>query len=91
MAYKATRESTEVFRNLAGKSFLRKVVLSDVNLGQSNWDELPAYILDRPSPIEHLDGILGPASLGIRQLKLDFQNSRLSWEKRGPLSRCRTS
>ena len=42
MAYKATRESTEVFRNLAGKSFLRKVVLSDVNLGQSNWDELPA-------------------------------------------------
>jgi len=76
-----TNEKRSV-QHLGGKTNLRKVVLSDVEMGQSQWEELTAYVMEgRVKGYGTLDGILGSGALGLARLQLDFQNNRMGWEQ----------
>ena len=76
-----TNEKRSV-QHLGGKSDLKKVLLSDVAMADSRWDELTAYVLEgRVKGYGTLDGILGSGALGLARLQLDFQNNRMSWEQ----------
>jgi predicted aspartyl protease len=75
-----TGETSEM-RSAGGRRRLKKVFLTDVQLGTSQWGEMPAYILESAAPMRQLDGVLGVASLGLKRLVLDFENGLMSWEK----------
>ena len=80
-AWRKTNEKKNV-KHLGGKTNLRKVVLSDVEMGQSQWEELTAYVMEgRVKGYGTLDGILGSGALGLARLQLDFQNNRMGWEQ----------
>jgi predicted aspartyl protease len=68
-------------RYMGGKARLSGVRLTDVRMGTSYWNQLPAYLLDGPNPHDHLDGVLGTGSLGLKRLNLDFAGNLISWER----------
>ncbi len=80
VAMKGTGEKEDI-RYMGGKASLKGIRLPEVKISETQWDDVPAYLLDGPKPDKHLDGILGIASLGLSRLNLDFQNSRISWER----------
>lgn len=76
-----TKEKRSI-QHLGGKTKLNKVMLSDVEMGDSQWEELAAYVADgRVKGYGTLDGILGSGALGLDRLQLDFDNNRMSWEQ----------
>lgn len=77
---KRTGEQQEI-RHVGGKARLLGVRLSEVQMSETRWEELPAYLLDASSPDKYLDGILGIASLGLTKLNLDLTNNLISWER----------
>jgi len=80
-AWRRTNEKRNV-RHLGGKSELKKVVLSDVEMGDSHWAELTAYVMEgRVKGYGTLDGILGSGALSLARLQLNFQSNRMSWEQ----------
>ncbi|MFQ5741377.1 MAG: aspartyl protease family protein [Acidobacteriota bacterium] len=80
VAMKRTDEKKDI-RYMGGKARLSGIRLPEVKMSETQWDDLPAYLLDGPKPDKHLDGILGIASLGLTRLNLDFDNNRISWER----------
>lgn len=75
-----TGELLEI-RCLGRKAKLKQVHLQDVKLGSSAWEKLEAYVLDVRCPKSGPDGVLGVASLGLKQLNLDFHNNIVSWSQ----------
>lgn len=75
-----TRERQQI-AHAAGTLTLRKVVLDETELGEHNLGALTAYLMDTTSaPYGGAAGILGPASLGLERLHLDFETNRIGWE-----------
>ncbi|UCF37478.1 MAG: aspartyl protease family protein [Acidobacteriota bacterium] len=78
-----TRRSRRIeYRSyVGGRTRMEKITLPDVSLGDSLWEELPAYLIDRQkSGNEHAMGNLGVVALGLKTLQLDFEKGHLAWE-----------
>jgi predicted aspartyl protease len=80
IAFRRTGEMTDI-RSAGGRKPLEKVLLAEVRLGETEWRELPAYLLEAAAPMSRLDGVLGVASLRLKRLCLDFENGLMSWER----------
>lgn len=72
---------TKGIRSEAGPATLRKVHLSNLALGPTSWETFSAFLMDGRPPDSGIDGILGPVSLGLKRLHLDFEQNRISWER----------
>jgi predicted aspartyl protease len=77
IAFRRTGEMTDI-RSASGRKSLEKVLLAEVRLGETEWRELPAYLLEAAAPMSRLDGVLGVASLRLKRLCLDFENGLMS-------------
>lgn len=76
------RPGAEAIDFLGGRARLRKVLVHDLCLGDTCWRNMQAHVL-RSSRMEDLglDGILGPIALGLKEIHLDFLNSRIRVQK----------
>jgi predicted aspartyl protease len=81
VAFRRTGETSSEIRSAGGRRSLEKVVLSGIRLGESEWKELPAYLLDAAAPMSQQDGVLGVAALGLKRICLDFDKGLMSWER----------
>ncbi|MDA2927348.1 retroviral-like aspartic protease family protein [Acidobacteria bacterium AH-259-G07] len=72
-----------VFLAPAGIGRRQKVYLRSVLMGQTRWEELPAYLLDQQGSTfnERIVGNLGIATLDLKRIQFDFDNHRISWER----------
>ncbi|MFZ0430896.1 MAG: aspartyl protease family protein [Acidobacteriota bacterium] len=71
----------ERIAHAAGNLDLQKVILGETQLGEHNLGAVTAYLMDASgAPYGGADGILGPTSLGLQRLHLDFESRRVSWE-----------
>lgn len=60
----------------------RGVLLGRVQFGSGYWRTLEAVVIEAPAPEEfHFDGLLGPRSLGLKKMSVDFDRQRMSWKK----------
>jgi predicted aspartyl protease len=72
---------TEQIAHAAGDLTLRKIVVSETQLGQTTLGAITAFLMDASSAAYGgAAGILGPTSLGLQRLHLDFEANRISWE-----------
>jgi predicted aspartyl protease len=70
-------------RNFAGRFDRQRIELTRVSLGRSQIGRQSAFLvedLDRGRD-QHFDGLLNPATFGVRQLSFDFEQSQLSWTR----------
>lgn len=75
-------DQTRTIRHLGGKTELRGVELSDVEMGESGWPKVKALLLEgKTAGYGNLDGILGTGALDFASLQVDFQNGMLSWSE----------
>lgn len=73
--------STEYRFLVGGRVRMEEVILSNVVLADSYWEELPAYLMDRKkSGNENVMGNLGVSSLGLKTLQFDVETGQLGWE-----------
>jgi len=72
---------TKSFWGAGGRAVkMRGVFLSNIAMKDTNWDSLPAFLLDAPESAEDLpDGIVGASALELKTLNLDFQQGVISW------------
>jgi len=72
------------FVHLAGTSKYQEVLLPSVQLNGSQWEQVPAMLMDfysdQTDPLEY-DGVLGLGALKIKRIYIDFQENILSWER----------
>lgn len=80
IAMRSTREKRKV-HYVGGTAVLKRVVLEQVVIGSSSWEEISALILDGPYSKSAPDGVLAITSLDLRTLNLDFQKNIVSWER----------
>jgi predicted aspartyl protease len=80
MEFRRTGEMIDI-RSAGGRKPLEKIFLTDVRLGETEWKNLSAYLLEGAAPISRMDGVLGPGSLKLSRLCLDFEKGLMSWEK----------
>lgn len=70
-------------RHVGGSTKMRRVLLSDVSLGDSSWKTREAHLVTASGEgYSGTGGIMGPMSLGLKQLHLDFQNNRVGIQTR---------
>jgi len=71
----------KTFLNSRGNEFqLREVLVSPVRIGAANFGVKPALITDdNVNCGQSLDGVVGPASLGLKWIAFDFDQLRFSW------------
>lgn len=75
-----TRDARNI-RHVGGRARLKEVFLKNVSMGQTRWKTLGCYLTPTSSKgYEGAVGILGPLSLGMKRLYLDFDHSRVGWE-----------
>ena len=79
------RRSQEVNKRrlVSGLGRRQKVYLRSVLMGQTRWEEFPAYLLDQQGSTfnEGIVGNLGIATLDLKRIQFDFDNHRISWEQ----------
>jgi len=72
------------FVHVGGTSLYREVLLPSVQLNGSQWEQVPAMLMDfynyHSDPVE-FDGFLGLGALKIKRIYIDFQKPILSWER----------
>ena len=67
----------------SGVARLRRLDLRQVRLGGEQWDNLPAWVLDRP-PQDYpqgVDGVLGVLALGCQRVRFDFERNEFGWSR----------
>jgi len=68
--------------NLGGEQPLKQVQLSAVQLGEMDFGGRTAALRDTaPQDLPDFDGLLGPASLGLKRIAFDFERGRFYWER----------
>jgi predicted aspartyl protease len=67
----------------SGVARLRRLDLRQVRLGAEQWDNLPAWVLDRPlhGYPQGIDGVLGVLSLGCQRVMFDFERNEFGWSR----------
>lgn len=78
ISMKQTGESQQIY-HLGKKATLKQVLLKEAAMGPSRWNEFPAYLLDVRCSESSPDGVLGVASLRLKELNLDFKDNLVSW------------
>jgi hypothetical protein len=78
LAIGASRGSKRV-RHAGGKTRLRKVRLSKVSMGTTEWPEMEAFLMEEGASDSGFDGVLGIRALGLKRLSVDFQTNRIGW------------
>lgn len=78
LAIGPSRGSKEV-RHAGGKTRLRKVRLSKISIGTTEWSELEAFLMEGGAGDSGLDGVLGIRALGLKRLTVDFRVNRIGW------------
>lgn len=74
-------QETEEIAHAAGDLTLQKIMVSGTQLGQKSLGTVAAYMMDASSaPYGGAAGILGPSSLGLQRLHIDFETNRIGWE-----------
>jgi len=77
---KRTQRKKTIY-HLGAKERMKMVRLSDVRMGQSQWEKVDGFLLDAPvESYEDLHGMLGPSSLKLSRIHFDFQQNQVSWE-----------
>ena len=66
----------------AARSYARELELGRVRLGDTDWRQRPAFLMEVPAFADgDLDGILAPSSLRLKRLDFDFERNLLGWVK----------
>lgn len=69
-----------VIQSRAASSYAREVELGRVRLGDTEWCQRPAFLIEVPAFADgDLDGILAPSSLQLKRLDFDFERNLLGW------------
>jgi hypothetical protein len=64
----------------AATSYARELELGRVRLGDTEWSQRPAFLMEVPAFADgDLDGILAPSSLGLKRLDFDFERNLIGW------------
>jgi predicted aspartyl protease len=73
--------ATKTFWGAGGRPVkMRRVFLSHVEMKDTVWANLPAFLLDTPAGVQgYFDGIVGPSALELKTLSFDFQQGVVSW------------
>lgn len=73
--------ATKTFWGAGGRPVkMRRVFLLQVEMKDTVWENLPAFLLETPENAEGLlDGIVGPSALELKTLSFDFQQGLISW------------
>ena len=73
---------TEITLTAAGEERRRELQLPDVRLGKTGFGKRKGFLWDIPAySLRELDGLVGPASLGLRRIAFDFEHRTLTWER----------
>jgi predicted aspartyl protease len=68
--------------NLGGDFPLQCVLLATTNLGQTDFGQRNAFVVeDQEDESREFDGLLGPSALGLKQIAFDFQRRTFSWKR----------
>ncbi|HLV01400.1 MAG TPA: aspartyl protease family protein [Acidobacteriota bacterium] len=73
-------EGVKQIRHVGGIDRLKPVMMKKARIGNSQWKNLSAYLLDTSCCMKGPDGVLGVAALQVAVLNLDFDNNIVSWE-----------
>jgi len=76
-----TRRQREVKPSPGGFLHLEPILLDYFQWGESVWQQLPAYLLQRDSRDSKVAGNLGIAVLGVRVFRLDVKNGVVEWAR----------
>ncbi|HLV02246.1 MAG TPA: hypothetical protein VKZ59_13320 [Acidobacteriota bacterium] len=75
-----TKEMREIVA-VGGEGVVERVILKEIVIGLSRWNEFTAHMLEGPCSKNGPDGVLSVAPLGLRVLNLDFKKNIVSWEQ----------
>ena len=68
--------------NIGGEFRLQRVLLATVNLGETHFGHQNAFVVeDQEDRSCDFDGLLGPSTLGLKQVAFDFQRHTFSWKR----------
>ena len=75
-------QGKKVLGHAGGKARLGNVLLSDLTIAETKWDQLRAHLMETPTgAYPGIDGVLGVRSLGLKRIQFDFQNGIISWQR----------
>jgi predicted aspartyl protease len=68
--------------NMGGEFRLQRVLLAKTNLGEVDFGQQNAFVVDdREDSVCDFEGLLGPSALGLKLIAFDFQRRTFSWRR----------
>jgi len=68
--------------NMGGDFRLQRVILATTKFGETDFGQRNAFVVeDQQGESREFDGLLGPSTLGLKQIAFDFQRHMFSWKR----------
>ncbi len=72
----------ETYLNAGGEGSVKEVQLPGIRFGGAGFGKRQAFLWETSADaLGDFDGLLGPASLGLKRIAFDFERRTLTWER----------